>query len=74
MLFYLLYILNFHCTFFHQINNFLNGNSILEKFPSGFSANRGTETALTKIVGDQRLSPAASKLSVLVLLDLSTDH
>ena len=56
---------------FHQINNFLNKHNILEKFQSGFRTNHSTETALTKIVSDLRLSADAGKVSVLVLLDLS---
>ena len=56
---------------FYQLNNFLNDNSILEKFQSGFKSNHSTETALTKIVSDLRLSVAANKVSVLILLDVS---
>ncbi|KAJ8353101.1 hypothetical protein AAFF_G00109100 [Aldrovandia affinis] len=56
---------------FNQLNIFFNENSILEKFQSGFKSNHSTETALTKIVNDLRLSVAANKVSVLILLDLS---
>ncbi|KAL2095649.1 hypothetical protein ACEWY4_007797 [Coilia grayii] len=56
---------------FLQLNQFLNENDILEKFQSGFRANHSTETALTKIVNDLRLSTATNKVSALVLLDLS---
>ena len=56
---------------FKQLNQHLAGNDILEKFQSGFRANHSTETALTKIISDLRLSTAANKVSALILLDLS---
>ena len=55
----------------YQLNTFLNENSILEKFKSGFRSNHSTETALVKIVNDLRLANDLNKVSILILFDLS---
>ena len=54
-----------------QINSFLEGNNIVEEIQSGFRKYHRTETALTKVIGDLRLTSSENKVSVLVLLDLS---
>jgi len=43
----------------------------LEKNQSGFKSRHSTETALLSVFEDLRLARAASKPSVLILLDLS---
>ena len=57
---------------FIQLDEFLNKKIIFKKFQSGFRTNHSTETALLQIVNDLRCNMDAQKLSVLVLLDLST--
>ena len=57
---------------FIQLNQFLHEHNILEKYQSGFRTNHSTETALLKIVNDLRCNKDSQKLSVLVLLDISS--
>uniref|UniRef100_A0A3Q1FPB8 Reverse transcriptase domain-containing protein n=1 Tax=Acanthochromis polyacanthus TaxID=80966 RepID=A0A3Q1FPB8_9TELE len=57
---------------FNQLNDFLNCNDIVKKLYFGFQAKHSTESALTKVVNDLRPNMDVKKLSVLVLLDLST--
>ncbi len=45
---------------------------VFEKFHSGFRAKHSMETALVKVENDPRVNTDEKKLSVLVLLDLST--
>ena len=54
-----------------QISSYLDSNSLLDPFQSGFRKNCGTTTALVKIVDDLKLSMTAKQFSVLVLLDFS---
>lgn len=57
-----------------QINSFLKENHIMEEFQSGFRAYQSTETALTKIISALRINSDKSKVSILVLLDLSAEY
>ena len=59
-------------TVFNQLSNHLINNNILDKFQSGFRSQHSTETALLKVVSDLRLASNANKVSVLMLLDLSS--
>uniref|UniRef100_A0A3B3DTT0 Reverse transcriptase domain-containing protein n=1 Tax=Oryzias melastigma TaxID=30732 RepID=A0A3B3DTT0_ORYME len=56
---------------FIQLNDFISGNNILEKFQSGFRAHHSTEMALVRVLNDLRSNADMRKVSVLVLLDLS---
>ncbi|KAI2652477.1 RNA-directed DNA polymerase from mobile element jockey [Labeo rohita] len=49
----------------------MNSHGYLDNFQSGFQAHHSTETALIRIINDIYLNSDSSKLSVLVLLDLS---
>ena len=51
--------------------SYLDSNSLLDPFQSGFMKHCGTTTALVKIVDDLKLSMTAKQFSVLVLLDFS---
>ena len=54
-----------------QITLYLDRNSLLNPFQSGFRKNCGTTTALVRIVDDLKLSMDAQSFSILVLLDFS---
>ncbi len=56
---------------FNQLNIFLNGNAILEKFQSGFKSNHSIETTLVKTVNHLRLATDLNQVFILILLDLS---
>ncbi|KAJ0015514.1 hypothetical protein NQD34_009134 [Periophthalmus magnuspinnatus] len=56
---------------FIQLQSFLDENSILEKFQSGFRSRHSTESALLKVHNDIALSVDAKCPVVLVLLDLT---
>ena len=54
-----------------QLSQFLLLNNSFDKFQSGFRPNHSTETALIKVLNDIQLNTDSTKVSVLVLLDLS---
>ncbi len=56
---------------FNQLSLFLAQNNILDHNQSGFRSGHSTETALLSVTEALRLARAASKSSVLILLDLS---
>ncbi len=56
---------------FNQLSLFLAQNNILDNNRSGFRSGHSTETALLSVTEALRLARAASKSSVLILLDLS---
>ncbi len=57
---------------FNQVCGFLTQNNLLESNQSGFRSGHLTETALLSVIEALRLARAASKSSLLILLDLST--
>ena len=56
---------------FIQLQTFLEENSVLDKFQSGFRSRHSTESALLKVHNDIALSVDAGSPAVLVLLDLT---
>ncbi len=56
---------------FNQVSAFLTQNNLLDRNQSGFRSGHSTETALLSVVEALRLARAASKSSLLILLDLS---
>ncbi len=56
---------------FNQVSAFLTQNNLLDSNQSGFRSEHSTETALLSVVEALRLARAASKSSLLILLDLS---
>lgn len=56
---------------FIQLQTFLEINSVLDKFQSGFRSRHSTESALLKVHNDIALSVDAGNPAVLVLLDLT---
>ncbi len=56
---------------FNQVSAFLTQNNLLDNNQSGFRSGHSTETALLSVVEALRLAKAASKSSLLILLDLS---
>ena len=56
---------------FNQISSFLTQNNLLDNNQSGFKSGHSTETALLSVIEALKLARAASKSSVLILLDLS---
>uniref|UniRef100_A0A8C1TLW0 Reverse transcriptase domain-containing protein n=1 Tax=Cyprinus carpio TaxID=7962 RepID=A0A8C1TLW0_CYPCA len=56
---------------FNQLSMFLVQNNLLDSNQSGFKSSHSTETALLSVTESLRLAKAASKSSVLILLDLS---
>ncbi len=56
---------------FNQVSAFLTQNNLLDSNQSGFRSGHSTETALLLVVEALRLARAASKSSILILLDLS---
>ena len=55
-----------------QLEAFLHNSDVYEKIQFGFRGKHSTGTALTKIINDLRMSADEKKVSVLVLLDLTT--
>ncbi len=55
----------------NQVSDFLTQNNLLDSNQSGFRSGHSTETALLSVVEALRLARAASKSSLLILLDLS---
>lgn len=58
---------------FNQLSKFLNSIDYLDDFQSGFRTHNSTKTALIKILKYIRLNTDTGKISVLVLLHLSTE-
>lgn len=56
---------------FNQLQSFLENNSVLEKFQSGFRSRHSTESALLKVHNDIARAVDTKSPVVLVLLDLS---
>ncbi len=56
---------------FNQLSLFLAQNNLLDNKKSGFKSGHSTETTLLSVTESPRLARAASKSSVLILLDLS---
>ncbi len=56
---------------FNQVSLFLSQNNKLDANQSGFRSGHSTETALLSVTEALRIAKADSKLSVLILLDLS---
>ncbi len=56
----------------NQVSAFLTQNNLLDRNQSGFRNGHSTETAYLSVVEDLRLVRAASKSSLLILLDLSS--
>ncbi len=56
---------------FNQVSAFLTQNNLLDSNQSGFRSGHSTETALLSVVEALRLARAASKSSLLILLELS---
>ncbi len=56
---------------FNQVSAFLTQNNLLNSKPSGFRSGHSNETALLSVVETLRLARAASKSSLLILLDRS---
>ncbi|CAM4511130.1 unnamed protein product [Leuciscus chuanchicus] len=56
---------------FNQLTSFLSLNNQLDVNQSGFKKGHSTETALLSVTEALRIAKAASKSSVLILLDLS---
>ncbi len=56
---------------FNPLSMFLAQNNLLDNNQSGFKSGHSTETALLSVTETLRLARAASKSSVLILLDLS---
>ncbi len=56
---------------FNLVSAFLTQNNLLDSNQSGFRSGHSTDTALLSVVEALRLARAASKSSILILLDLS---
>ncbi len=56
---------------FNQVSAFLTQNNLLNSKQSGFRSGHSNETALLSVVETLRLARAASKSSLLILLDRS---
>ncbi len=56
---------------FNHVSAFLKQNNLLDSNQSGFRSGHSTETAFLSVVEALRLARAASKSSLLILLDLS---
>ncbi len=56
---------------FTQLQPFLERNSVLKVFQSGFRANHSTESALLKVYNDILLTVDSGVSAIIVLLDLS---
>ncbi len=56
---------------FNQVSAFLKQKNLLDSNQSGFRSGHSTETALLSVVEALRFARAASKSSLLILLDLS---
>ncbi len=56
---------------FNQVTAFLTQNNLLDSNQSGFRSGHSTETAWLSVVENLRIAKAASKSSLLILLDLS---
>ena len=55
-----------------QLHSYLTANNLFDVYQSGFRANHSTESALLRVVNDLKINSDSSKVSILLLLDLTS--